>query len=110
MFPSPDKEGRGNALVFDHRLVKALDHPVRAGFLRLLAERGTLAAREAIALLEPQKLILSSVMYHVGVLHRYGLIEPVGGADPKRGQPFRATRRGETALAALGFAVGDEGG
>jgi hypothetical protein len=109
MFPSPDKEGRGDALVFDHRLVKALDNPVRAGFLRLLAERGTLAAREAIDLLEPAGLILSNVVYHVRVLNRYELIEPAGSADLERGQPFRATPKGESALAALGFTVGGEG-
>lgn len=87
----------------DHRLVKALDHPIRVGFLSLLAERETLSPREGLALLAAPKTRLRTVVYHVRVLHQFGLVTPAGKLDLSRGVPFRATPRGEVALSALGL-------
>jgi len=87
----------------DHRLVKALDHPIRVGFLSLLAEREVLSPRQGLDILAMPATSLRTVVYHVRVLHQFGLIAPAGGHDPDRGMPFRATPRGEMALAALGL-------
>src|SRR5262249_31646971 len=104
MPPSPNKPPE-----FDHRLVKVLEHPVRSGFLKLLAERSNLTPVEALGHLQRENLLLSSVTYHVRVLHHYGLVEAIGQPDPERGLPFRATPTGEVALATLGYiSRGDE--
>jgi hypothetical protein len=87
----------------DHRLVKALDHPIRVGFLSLLAERETLSPREGLELLAAPTTPLRTVVYHVLVLHQFGLVAPAGGFHPDQGMPFRATPEGEMALAALGL-------
>jgi len=98
MAPSPDKTPK-----FDHRLVKVLEHPVRSGFLRLLAERSQLSSAEAVDHLPGENLLLSMVTYHVRVLHRFGLVEAMRQSDPERGPPFRTTPTGELALTALGY-------
>lgn len=87
----------------DPHLVKAVDHPIRVGFLSLLAERKTLSPRESLDLLAAPAVSLRHIVYHVRVLHRFGLVAPAGGLDPIRGVPFRATPRGEMALTALGL-------
>ncbi|HET7510494.1 MAG TPA: helix-turn-helix domain-containing protein [Solirubrobacterales bacterium] len=96
MFPIPDRTPE-----FEYRLVKVLEHPVRIGFLKLLAGRGTLSAIEARDCLE-NGLPLSKVTYHVRVLNQFGLVEAAGQPDPDRGVPFRSTPNGQLALAALG--------
>lgn len=96
MLPPSDKG-------FEPRLARALDHPVRARFLRLLAERETLSPREAQPLLEPGDLPLSNLAYHVRVLDYFGLVEPTGDPEPGGGLAFRATPEGEAAVIALGF-------
>lgn len=96
MFPSPDRTPD-----FEHRLVKVLEHPVRIGFLKLLAGRDTLSSAEAQDCLEDD-LPLSKVTYHVRVLEYYGLLEAAGRPDPDRGVPFRSTPTGQFALMALG--------
>lgn len=93
MPPSPDK-----APEFDHRLAKVLEHPVRSGFLKLLAARSHVTPAEALAHLQGENLLLSMVTYHVRVLNHYGLVEAIGQPDPKRGLPFRTTPTGEIAL------------
>lgn len=94
---------------FDHRLVKALDHPVRVRFLELLAEYGGLAPSEALPLLRGPATTLAHVTYHVRVLHHFELVEAIEEATGKRGATFQATHKGEVALAALGVAPWDEG-
>ena len=47
MPPLPDKTP-----AFDHRLVKVLEHPVRSGFLKLLAERSHVTPAEALTQLQ----------------------------------------------------------
>jgi predicted transcriptional regulator len=96
MFPSPDRTPE-----FEYRLVKVLEHPVRVGFLKLLAERDTLSPVEAQDCLE-NGLPLSKVTYHVRVLEHFGLLEAAGRPDPDRGVPFRSTPTGQFALIALG--------
>jgi hypothetical protein len=91
---------------FDHRLVRALDHPVRVGFLRMLAERPTLTVGEASTLLGQPGLPLSNLTYHVRVLTLFEFIQPAAKADAEKGLAFRATSRGEEALAALGLSQG----
>lgn len=94
---------------FDHRLVKALGHPVRCGFLRLLAERSQLTPAVALADLQEEGLLLSMVAYHARVLNHHGLVEAMGQPDPERGLSFRTTPAGEVALVALGhMARGEE--
>lgn len=88
---------------FDQRLVKILEHPVRSGFLKLLAERGQLTPTEALAQLRGENLLLSVVTYHVRVLQHYGLVEAMGQPDRERGLPFRTTPTGEIALMAVGY-------
>jgi hypothetical protein len=95
---------------FDHRLVKALDHPVRVRFLELLAEHDSLSAGEALPLLRIPATTLGHVAYHIRVLHQFELVEAAEEATIEHGTPFRATYKGEAALAALGVAPWDEGG
>jgi hypothetical protein len=99
----PEPKDPGAPLPFDHRLVRALDHPVRATFLRLIAERDTLTPAQATALIDDQAVGLARVVYHARVLHGLGLIEAAGEADPKKGVPFRVTSTGADALLALGI-------
>jgi hypothetical protein len=98
MFPFPDKTPE-----FDHRLVKILEHPLRIGFLKLLADRDTLSPGEALECLQESDLLLGRLTYHVRVLDQFGLVEAAGQPDPERGVPFRVTSSGEFALAALGY-------
>jgi len=86
----------------DQRLVRALDHPVRVAFLKLLAERGSVGAPEAFASIDDNDVALSNVAYHAWVLEHLGLIEPADDTGPD-GIRFRATSKGEMALMALGF-------
>lgn len=88
---------------FEYRLAKVLEHPVRIGFLRLLAKSETLSPAEALARLREDDLLLSNVTYHARVLDQFGLVEGAGWPDPDRGVPFRVTTKGEFALAALGY-------
>ncbi|HET7417336.1 MAG TPA: hypothetical protein VFJ61_06910 [Solirubrobacterales bacterium] len=87
---------------FDHRLVKALDHPIRVRFLELLAEHDALSPAEALPLLRIPATTLARVTYHVHVLHGFELVEAEEPEMPNGGVPFRATLKGEAALAALG--------
>lgn len=87
----------------DPHLVKAVGHPIRVGFLSLLAERETLSPREGLDLLAAPAVSLRHVVYHVRVLHRFNMVVPAGAPHPVRGVPFRATPKGEMALAALGL-------
>jgi len=86
-----------------HRLARALDHPVRAGFLRLLATRRALSPSEALPLLDRAELALANLAYHVGVLDRLELVEPIGAPEPRGGRRFQPTGKGQAALQALGF-------
>jgi hypothetical protein len=86
----------------DQRLVRALEHPVRVGFLKLLAERERLTASEALGLLNRPDLVLGNVAYHVRVLNLLGLVEPDGDPSRARGLPFAPTPAGEDAVAVLG--------
>jgi hypothetical protein len=88
---------------YDHRLVRALDHPVRVRFLELLGRHESLSPREALPLLQIPATTLSRVNYHVRVLDYFELVTPGEEADPDRGVPFQATEKGEAALAALGI-------
>jgi hypothetical protein len=93
---------------FDHRLVKALDHPIRVRFLELLAEHDVLSPGEALPLLRFPTTTLARVTYHVRVLHRFELVEQEVLATGGGGASFRATVKGEAALAALGVTPRDE--
>jgi hypothetical protein len=98
MAPSPHSTPE-----FDHRLVKVLEHPVRIGFLKLLAKRSHLTPAEALDHLQGENLLLSVVTYHARVLHHFGLVEAIGRPRAADGLPFRTTPTGEIALAALGY-------
>lgn len=93
----------------DHRLVEVIAHPVRSGFLKLLAERSQVTVAEALNHLQREGLLLSMVTYHVRVLHHFGLVEAMGQPDPERGLPFRTTPAGEVALVALGYSPREGG-
>jgi len=102
MFPPPDRTPE-----FEYRLVQVLEHPVRIGFLKLLAGRDTLSPAEARDCLEDDTP-LSKVTYHVRVLEHFGLLEATGRPDPYRGVPFRSTPNGQLALVALGHLPQEE--
>jgi Helix-turn-helix domain len=88
----------------DPHLVRVAANPVRVGLLRLLATQETLSPREAIQRLETgHRLGLSQILYHVGVLQRYELVEPAGLPDRERGSLYRATARGQSVMAAIGL-------
>lgn len=91
---------------FDPRLVRALDHPVRTRFLKLLARGEAISPVEALPHLDHQEVALSSVVYHARVLEHLDLIEPTGEPTHSGGASFRATAKGEEALTALGFCSG----
>jgi len=99
---------RDRSAEFDHRLVKALAHPVRADFLRLLGERSHLSAVEALGIRDSE-LNVGQVVYHARVLADLELIEPVGEPDPRRGLPYGLTASGRHALLALGVSSDNEG-
>jgi hypothetical protein len=96
MPPPPDKS-------FEPRLVRALDHPVRARFLKLLADREAVTPVEALPLLDLDGLKLSNVAYHARVLELLELVEPDGETSDTGGPPFKTTSKGEAALLALGL-------
>jgi hypothetical protein len=106
----PDPFDYGHVPKADQRLVRALEHPVRVGLLKLLAERGALRAGEALSLLDRPGLVLASVAYHVRVLSLLGLVEPIEAPPPGAGPAFAATSAGEDAAAALGLPRRDENG
>jgi hypothetical protein len=87
----------------DQRLVRALDHPVRVAFLKLLAKRETITPGEALPLLDRKGIALSNLAYHAGVLEHLEMIETTGDPNPHGGPIFRATPKGESALMALGL-------
>jgi hypothetical protein len=95
MLPPPEN--------FEPRLTKALDHPVRARFLRLLAGREAVSPVEALPLLDLDGLKLSNVAYHARVLELLELVEPDGGTNEMGGVFFRTTSKGEAVLQALGL-------
>jgi hypothetical protein len=95
MLPPPEN--------FEPRLTRALDHPVRARFLRLLAAREAVSPVEALPLLDLDGLKLSNVAYHARVLELLELVEPDGGTSELGGVFFRTTSKGEAALQALGL-------
>ncbi len=99
----PNPPDRDDGPAPDQRLVRALDHPLRVGFLRLLAERQALSPREALGSLDGGEVALSSLAYHVRLLAQLELVEPAGDLDRERGVPFRTTSRGDVALAVLGI-------
>jgi hypothetical protein len=86
-----------------HRLAQALEHPVRADFLRLLANRQALSPSEALPLLSRSGPALANVVYHVRVLGHLELVEPVGEPTPRGGRRFQPTEKGRSALLALGI-------
>jgi hypothetical protein len=96
MFPTPDRTPE-----FEYRLAKVLEHPVRIGFLKLLAGRDTLSPIQARGYLEGD-LPLSKITYHARVLEHFGLLEAADPTRPDRGVPFRSTPTGQFALMALG--------
>jgi predicted transcriptional regulator len=107
----PEESDRGrNTPAQDQRLVRALEHPVRVGFLKLLAERGPLGVAEALKLLQRDDLGHSHVAYHVRVLNLFGLVEPAGDPTPGGSLAFAATPAGEDAAAALGLPPPGESG
>lgn len=97
--PPPFNSDKG----FEPRLVRALDHPVRARFLKLLADREAVTPVEALPLLDLDGLKLSNVAYHARVLELLELVEPAGETTEMGGPPFRTTSKGEAALLALGL-------
>lgn len=99
--PTPPDETDGSSL--DPKLVRALDHPIRVTFLRLLTDRETIAPVEALPLLGKKGPALGNVAYHAGVLEHLGMIEATGSPNPNGGPTYRATPKGESALLALGF-------
>lgn len=98
----PQPPERNPDAASNQQLVRALDHPVRVAFLKLLGERGNVSPLEALPLLDDGELALGNLVYHVWVLELLELIEPAAEPGPT-GTPFRTTSKGETALMALGF-------
>src|SRR5690349_4126007 len=92
------------------RMVRALDHPVRARFLELLAERDAISPAEAISLLDLEDLALSNVTYHARVLDQFELVEATEDPGPTGGAAFRVTSKGENALLTLGIPPREENG
>jgi DNA-binding transcriptional ArsR family regulator len=96
MLPPPEKN-------FEPRLTRALEHPVRARFLKLLAARDAVTPGEALPLIDLDGLKLSNVAYHARVLELLELVEPDGDTSELGGVFFRTTSKGEAALQALGL-------
>jgi hypothetical protein len=101
--PSPNPDSGSH---FDPRLVRALDHPVRTSFLKLLVQREAISPAEALPMLDHGKLALSNIVYHARVLEHLELVESTAEATPSGGVSFRATSKGEDALMTLGFCGG----
>ena len=95
---------------FEPRLIRALDHPVRARFLKLLVDRKTISPPEALSLLKLDNLALSNVTYHARVLDQLELVEATGDPGPTGGAIFRVTSKGENALALLGLSPREDDG
>lgn len=87
----------------DQGLVRALDHPIRVAFLKLLAKRETITPEDALPLLSRESPALGNIAYHAGVLEHLELIETTGESNHRGGPIFRATPKGEDALTALGL-------
>lgn len=88
---------------YDHKLVEALEHPIRAALLGLMAKRGPLSAAEALPLIDGDA-DLEKVVYQVRTLADAAFIEPTGDNDPGGGLRFQLTESGRQATAALGLA------
>jgi hypothetical protein len=99
---------RDNSAPYDHRLVKALEHPLRADFLRLLAKRRILSARQALPLMD-DGTDLDKLVYQTRLLVELELIEPAGEPDPRSGVSFRLTNEGRRAVVALGVPPSEGG-
>lgn len=97
---SPPRRRDGEAAL-DPRLVRALEHPVRARLLSLLARTHGLSAPEALNHLDRAPK-LANLAYNVWVLADLDLIEPAGEPDPHAGRPYKVTIRGRQALTAIG--------
>jgi hypothetical protein len=97
---------RDRSPAYDHKLVAALDNPIRAGLLRLLAKRGPLSASESQSLLEVNAG-LDKVAYQAWLLADAQLIEAIGDKDPRGGPRFGLTESGRRAAAALGHSPGE---
>lgn len=100
---------RDRGTEYDHRLVEALENPIRADFLRLLAKRRILSPPQALPLMSTE-VDLDKLAYQTRMLADLDLIEPAGEPDPKRGLPFRLTTSGRRALVALGVSDPEGGG
>ena len=98
---------RDRSAEYDHRLVEALENPIRADFLRLLAKRRVLSAPQALPLIDTET-DLDKLAYQSRVLADLGLIEPAGEPGPQHGLPFRLTASGRMALVALGVPSSEE--
>lgn len=90
----------------DATLLRAASHPARRTILRLLGQRSSLTATEAVDEIEGPPGSPAGFNYHLRVLGGYELVEPVGGPT-ERGQRYRLTHRGHLALEALDL---EEGG
>lgn len=98
---------RNRGAEYDHRLVEALENPIRADFLRLLAKRRILSPPQALPLMSTE-VDLDKLAYQTRLLADLDLIEPAGEPDPQRGLPFRLTTNGRRALVALGVSPSEE--
>lgn len=75
-------------------------HPARVGCLRLLGERSSLTAQEAMDDLKDAPATLSGSNYHLWVLCRYGYVRPAGEMTGG-GLPYCLTSRGRLLVEAL---------
>lgn len=92
------------------RLGQAVNHPLRIGFLRLLANRPNLSSDEALARVNERSLdefkeggdvALSQVDYHLRVLERFGVVELASRPYCGRYASFRTTPTGRLLMLAI---------
>lgn len=88
---------RGDILISDPKVLRALAHPARLAILEHLGAEGTATATECAV---PAEISPAAASYHLRLLERYGLVEDAGGGSGRE-RPWRA--------AAPGFSIADEG-
>ena len=88
---------RGDVVISDPQVLRALAHPARLAILEHLATEGPATATECAG---PAEVSPAAASYHLRLLERYGLVEDAGGGNGRE-RPWRAV--------AYGFSSDDTG-
>jgi DNA-binding transcriptional ArsR family regulator len=90
--PVPDVDGRGQRVLTDPGMIRALTHPARLEIVEHLGATG--AAATATELAGIVGLSPSATSYHLRAMARWGLVEEAEGTGDGRERRWRVVKRG----------------